>query len=177
MIFDFLVETNCTGTSGRRLMEFSTVKCYKIPDDRQKNVRECIEELNDHFRKHAMEISFIRNPYIDFLNFDTFYHPHVHVCKIPDTKTGKPAKYSHWMSFCMLREDQRGTAENDTFGDIFFYPSGRIGKAEVIFWRDRNLYTADFRSTKREELYLWRVNIIRRTDSRKVVMFENNPEA
>lgn len=128
-------------------------------------------------RRDAMEISFIRNPYIDFLNFDTFYHPHVHVCKIPDTKTGKPAKYSHWMSFCMLREDQRGTTENDTFGDIFFYPSGRIGKAEVIFWRDRNLYTADFRSTKREELYLWRVNIIRRTDSRKVVMFENNPEA
>lgn len=177
MIFDFLVETNFLHTSKIHVTDWTEVRYHRIPDDRQTDVWKCIEELNDHFHKHDMEISFIRNPYIDSLNFDSFYYRCVKACRIPDTKTGRPAKYSHEINFCMLQEDQGQAAENDTFGEMLFYPSGRIGKAEVIFWRDRNLYTADFRSTKKEELYLWRVNTIRRTDSRKVVMFENNPEA
>ncbi len=175
MVFDFLTEDNYIGTTGAHLMEYSVIKCYKIPEHRQPNVWECIGELNEHFHKHDVELSFIRNPYIDFLNFDPFYHRCVSACSIPNTKTGRPAKYSHEINFCMLQEDQRRAAENDTFGEIFFYPSGRIGKAEVVFWRDRRLFIADFRSTKEETLYLWRVYKRRDTDNKKIILFENTP--
>jgi hypothetical protein len=177
MIFDFLTEDNFIGTIGAHLMEYSVVECYKIPEHRQPDVWACVGELNDLFRKHAVEISFIRNPYIDFLNFDTRYHPNVHVCRIPVTKTGRPAKYSHNMYFAMPEDDWKERPNNNTFGEIYFYPSGRTGKAEVIFWRDRNLYIADFRSTKEEELYLWRVYKRRDTDNKIITLFENNQKA
>ena len=157
------------------LMEYSEVKCYKIPEHRQADVWECIGELNEHFHKHDVEISFIRNPYIDYLNFDTRYHPLVNACKVPNTKTGKPAKYSHWMGFAMLEEDWKERPNNNTFGEIYFYPSGRIGKARVVFWRSFKRFTAEFRSTKNEELYLWRVHTCRKTDNKEIIVFENTP--
>lgn len=177
MVFDFLVEKNSRGISGLHLLEYSEVECYKIPENRQGDVWNCVEELNNHFHKHDAEISFIKSPYIDFLNFDERYHPCVNVCKIPNTKTGKPAKYSYWLFFCMLRKDQNYAIDDDTFGEVFFYPSGRIGKARVIFWRDRKCYVAEFRSTKTEELYLWRVYTHRKADNKKIVLYENTQKA
>lgn len=176
MVFDFLVETNFLHTSKIHLTDWTEVRFHKIPDDRQADVWECIGELNDHFRKHDMAISFIRNPYIDFLNFDSFYYRCVKACSIPNTKTGRPAKYSHYINFCMLEEDPRIVPETDTFGEIYFYPSGRIGKAEVVFWRSFKRFTVEFRSTKNEELYLWRVHTRRETDDKEIVVFENTPK-
>ena len=175
MVFDFLTEENYISTTGMHLMEYSEVKCYKIPQHRQPDVWECVGELNNLFRKHDVEISFIRNPYIDILNFDPQYHPRVNVCKVPKTKTGRPAKYSHRMYFCMLEEDPRIVPETDTFGEIYFYPSGRIGKAWVVLWRSPRRFIAEFRSTKNEELYLWRVYTYRKTDNEKIILFENTP--
>lgn len=170
MVFDFLVDENHFITLG----EHSDLKCYRIPEHRQPDVWECIGELNEHFHKHDVEISFIRNPYIDFLNFDTRYFPNVHVSKVPNTKTGKPAKFSHFMSFAMPQEDRRHIPEIDTFGEIYFYPSGRIGKARVVFWRIPQRFIAEFRSTKKEELYLWRVYMRRDTDNKRIILFENH---
>ncbi len=171
MIFDFLVEENHFIT----LREHTDLKCYKIPEHRRAYVWECVEELNEHFHKHDVAISYIRNPYIDFLNFDTSYFPNVHVSEVPHTKTGKPAKYSHRMSFAMPQEDRRHVPETDTFGEIYFYPSGRIGKARVVFWRAPRRFIVEFRSTKNEELYMWRVYTYRKTDDKKIIVFENTP--
>lgn len=157
MIFDFLVPENYSSTVGVRLLCYTQAEFYKLPEQRQKDFRKVIDELNSHFHKHDVAISFIRNPYIDIIDSDPAYRLSVGACAIPKTKTGKEPKYSHYISFGMPPEVE----------------FGQIGKAWVVFWRDHQCYGMHFRSTKAEKLFLWRVTTRRGNEGRDIVLFQN----
>lgn len=173
MDFSFFIPDNFTRSMNVMVTGKPKADFYKVPESYRKEIWNIIDELNNHFRKHDISISFIRNPYIDVVNFDPAVHPCVEVCAIPKTRTGKPPKYSHYVFFGAPPEEEGGHILNETFGEVYFYPSGQIGKARVIFWRDRRCFVTHFRSTKAEKLYLWRVVTHRRSDNKEIILFQN----
>lgn len=166
MVFDFLTPENQNGSMTIPESGSDKVPFFQIPEQRQNDFKNEINELNKLFHKHDVNVSFILNPYIDFVDY-------AYACMVPKTNTGRQPKYSHYAYFGMHTKNHEEQVMNNSFGDIYFYPSGKPGKARVVFWRNHKCFAAHFRSTKSEKLYLWRVTTRRRTDSRDIVLFEN----
>ncbi len=55
------------------------------------------------------------------------------------TPTGKKPKYIYTVYFNTFVGNYIKEWGNDTFGEIYYLQSGKIGKVRIIFWRDKLL--------------------------------------
>ena len=58
---------------------------------------------------------------------------------LPLTPTGKQPKYKYMVRFATFKGNYIKEWGNDTFGEIYYLQSGKIGKVRIIFWRDKLL--------------------------------------
>lgn len=155
-------------------------KYFLIPQDKQENIWEDIGHLNHLLHRTSAQAPCIdtENLYIDSINFDASVKiidggQHTFAFKTPNTKSGKNPKYPVMVHFGEhLNGKHSWEVNQNTFGEIYYLKSGGIGKARAIFWRDYHCYVAEFRSTKSEELYLWRVHT-KLWDNSTAILFEN----
>lgn len=155
-------------------------KYFLIPQDKQENIWEDIGHLNHLLHKASAQAPCIdtENLYIDSINFDPTVKAFgpiqfTFAFESPKTKSGKEAKYPIVVGFKeYLNGKQERLVNQNTFGEIYYLKSGCMGKARAIFWRDHHCYVAEFRSSKSEELYLWRVHT-KLWDHSTAILFEN----
>ncbi len=129
-------------------------KRYLLEGEDRKKVEQDVEILNAILQANKELFGDFPDVFIPKLTYDpeqdftfTFLREKL------KTPTGKDAKYPYYVNFKSDNSNLEGIEKidytpfilADTFGEIYYFPNGEIGKARVIMWRKGSCKIAKFK--------------------------------
>ena len=162
------------------LAEYDLIACkvnknYYVPINLQNKISQDLMSLNDFIGKSReilrTNIELISDLNIRYnINSIEHYENLTKIELMPLTKTGKIPKFPVVLHFNASKSIEWPN-NNTLFGHVFYFPDGKIGKAEVISWVDHNCYILSI-AIKNNRLSLKRIHTNDKETAKKINLYK-----